>query len=274
VTFNSQNKRKSSVKPKRTSNITKIKYGRTSAKAQKRQIMSNALDIRRVKSMLPPPVWCDYQYKGIQNSLVVPGDDGYQLNYEYQPMLTPTAWQAVLRQDPNVDNAVTTKLLRMSINLRYQMRGSSRVQYSLFFVTLRKNAANKDLNTLVAGSDYIRGPADYQVRLNPAVFKVLYARDVSLTTNKWEAPPFIPGGSLLAGNPETTFKKGQVNLKLNHNIREPSGLRPWKQMTFEQFPYYQKIFLLTFMYQKGSGLNPGESATLEWDMLATTYNAG
>lgn len=273
VGFNTLRKRKTSTKRRRTSNVTRIRFGKTTAKSQKRQIMSNAMAIRQVRSLMPSPIYCDWQYGGILASQVLPGDDAYQLNYRTVPLTNFRSWGNVLRQDPNVANAVTTKLLRMSINLRYTLNGSSRAQVSLFIVSLRKHAVNKDLDALVLDQDYVRGATDYNVRLNPSVFKVLYTRDVSLTTNKWETPPFASGGVLLAGNPYTTFKKGQVNLKLNTTIREPLGLQPWSEMQISQMPYYQKIYILTFFYQKGSGLNPGEGCKVEWDMLATTYNA-
>lgn len=273
VTFNAQRKRKASTKKRRVSNVTKIRYGSTAARSQKRQIMSNALAIRKVKSMLPPPVWADWQYSGIMGSQVISGDDAFQLNIRSVPLANFRSWTNVLRQDPNVATAVATKLLRMSINLRYSLQGSSRAQMSLFIVTLRKNAASKDLNNLSLNEDFVRGPTDYQVRLNPSVFKVLYARDVSLTTNKWDSAPFFSGGDVLAGNPYTTFKKGQINIKLNSYVREPTGLQPWSEMQIFQLPYYQKVNMLCFFYQQGSGLEPGQGARVEWDMLATTYNS-
>lgn len=273
VTFNSQRKRKSSAKRRRTSNVTRIKYGKTSAGAQKRQIMSNAVAIARVKKMLPPPVYSDWQLRGEMRS--VPDTTGFSLSYSTVPLMDPNSWQNVLRQDPNVANAVTTKLLRMSINFRYVLRQSQRAQMSLFIVTLRKDAVNKNIGGLIDGEDYVRGFEGYQVRLNPSVFKVHYARDVSLSANGWDTQPFSAGGLTLTSNSYFTFKKGQVNLKCNHQIREPTGIQPWKDMTIDNFGYYQKYWLLCFFYQFAPLVTDVSAvASVEYDALMTTYNAG
>lgn len=271
VTFNAQTKRKSSVKKRRVANTTRIKYGSTSARSQKKQIMSNAVTIQRVKRMLPPPVWTDYQLTGRLQSLVIPGDDAFQLNYDFISLMDPLNWTQVLRKDPTVLDKVSTKVLRISLNLRYTLNFSERAQISLFVVTFRRNAANRNPAVLVDNDDYIRDGQEYNVRLNPAVFKVHFARDVSLTSNAWEQPAAVVGASNFAGNPYSTFKKGQVNMKINTTIREPNG-GTWKGMTNDQLPHWQRYYLLVFFYQKGSGLSVGESAYVSFDSLATCYN--
>lgn len=273
VTFNSQRKRKSSTKKRRTSNVTRIRYGRTNARSQKKQIMSNAVAIRRMKKLMPPPVYADFQLSGEMRS--VPDDTGFSLSYSVVPLMNPATWTNVLRQDPNVLNSVTTRLLRMSINFRYVLRESQRAQMSLFIITLRKNAANKNISGLIDGEDYVRGFEGYQVRLNPSVFKVHYARDVSLSSNGWDTQPFSAGGLTLTSNSYFTFKKGQVNLKMNQYIREPTGIQPWKDMTIDNFGYYQKYHILCFFYQFAPLVtNESAVASVEYDALMTTFNAG
>lgn len=233
--------------------------------------MSNAQAIRAVRRMMPPPVYTDYQLRGTLDSLVVPGDDSFQLNIQSQSLMSPFQWTQVLRKDPDVLNQVTTRVLRQQINLRYALELSNRAQVSLFVVSFRKNAANRSPAGLIDGEDYIRGATEYNVRLNPAVFKVHYTRDVSLTRNGWNTAPAAAGGALFAGNPETTFKKGQITMKLNTTMREPNG-GFWSQMNIDQQPYYNKYWLIAFFYQQGTGLTANQGARVEYDILTTCYN--
>lgn len=273
VTFNRLTKKKASSKRKRTSNMTKTRYQAPTARNQRKQIMTNAMAIRQVKRMLPKPIYTDYQVTGRLQSLVIPGDDAFQLNSDFFSLTNPLNWTQVLRKDPNVLDAVSTRLLRIQLNLRYALNLSNRAQMSLFVVTFRKNAANRNPAILVDGDDYIRGGQEYVVRLNPAVMKVHYTRNVSLTAGAWEQLPAVAGGTTFAGNPYSTFKKGQCTMKLNFNIREPNGAT-WKSMIDDQLPHWQRYWLLVFFYQQGTGLSSGESAYLEFDSLATCYNSG
>lgn len=284
VRFNRLSKFKSRARKRRTSTLTRAKYKPKTARVNRSLIKSNAYAIRAVKRMLPPPIYTDYQYSFTQEATLtdVPGAP-YQSIASNQ-LMSPAMWSPVLRQDENVIDSSSTRVLRMQANLRYSLGESSTVQITAFIVSIRKDAVNRQINdTLVEGQDYIyakgaAGAVDLGIvpRLNPAVFKVLYTRNVTLMSNGWLQPKAeFPSGAnttVINSNAFSTMAKGQVNLKLNFNIRQPvSGLQ-WKNMTQAQFGPTQRLFLLTFF--RGLTSQPDDDAPrVDCDALYTCYNA-
>lgn len=259
-------------KSRRTSNVTKTRFQAPTARNQKRQILTNARAISRVYKMLPSPAYCDWQSGGEHKSLPNDGS-GYTNTIIATPLIEPLAWVSVLRKDQNVTEASTTCIKRMRINLRYFLLDSTYTNMSVFIVTLRKDAANRQIGftPLVKDEDYVYDATnDWQPTLNSATFKVIYCRYMTMTNNVLLGP-----NSLSVGNPRQTYSKGQINIPLNMNIREPTGL-PWKSMQRFQLPPRQRYYLLTFQ----STLTPDqaspvlEPAKITWDNLATTYNVG
>lgn len=280
VTFNRLTRKKATAKRKRTSTITRAKYKPKTTRANRSLIKSNAYAIRAVKRMLPPPIWTDYQYSFTQEALLtdVPGAP-YQ-SISSNQLMSPAMWSPVLRQDANVITASSTKVLRLQGNLRYSLGESSTVQITTFIVSIRRDAVNRQINdTLVEGQDYIyakgaAGAVDLGIvpRLNPAVFKVLYTRNVTLMSNGWLQPKVDVNGNSLVSSANATMAKGQVNIKLNFNIRQPTAGSQWKNMTQAQFGPSQRLFLLTFF--RGLTPNVDDAAPrLDMDALYTCYNA-
>lgn len=255
---------------RRTSNLTKTRFQAPTARNQKRQILTNAKAISRVYKMLPSPSYCDWQLSGTHESLPNPGD-GYTNTTLATPLLDPFSWNSVLRKDPVVDQSSTTCVKRMVINMRYFLQDSTYTQMSVFIVTLRKDASNRqiDLQPLTEKDDFIYGGEnDWNVRLNPSVFKVHFARYITLTNNVLLGP-----SSLSVGNPRQTYGKGQVTIPLNVNIREPNGL-PWKSMQRFQLPPRQRYYLLSFQSTLTPAVGAPSPARITYDVLATTYNVG
>lgn len=275
VTFNRLSRKKASSRKRPTSVVTRARYQKPTAKNQRKQIMGNAMAIRAVKRILPPPVYCDWQYGGTMYAQVdTTGAGAYTQTVLSRDLMSPQFWLARLRQDPNVADSSSTRVLRMGLNLRYALQESNYAQITAFVVTLRRNASNREPATLVDGEDYILSPSqDFNPRLNPAVFKVHYVRNISLTQNNWLSPAVATGGADFAGNPQTTFRKGQVNLKLNLNLRQPNLGAPWKQMTQGQLKPELRYSLLVFVTAQGSNPNANTGARIDFDVLYTTLNA-
>ena len=280
VTFNRLSKKKSHVRKRRTGVVTRAKFQKPTARNQKRQIMGNALAIRAIKRLMPPPVYTDWQYSGVfrANS----PDASFSTTLVTAQMMSPSNgagdafWQPVMRQDVNVTESSSTKVLRLQTNLRYRLNDSNWCQFTVFVVSIRRDAANRVINEagLVQGQDYITNLGDsFNVRLNPAVFKVHYVRNVSLTKNSWLDPAASVGGATFAGNPMTTFAKGQVNMKLGYYIRQPTQGFSWTAMDQSQFPPGQRLFLMAFMVQQNNLPGTLNAATVNWDTLYTCYNA-
>ena len=278
VAFNRLSKKRSSVRRKRTSTTTRARFAPKTTRANRALIKSNAYAIRAVRRMMPPPVYCDFQYTDAYSPFLT-GAPGTYFNIFAAELMGPRntgggiLWQPVLRQDPNVLSASSTLVKRMQVNLRYTLGQSDWVQITTFVVTIRKDAANRviEQNSLNLDEDYVFNDQNFNVRLNPAVFKVHYVRNVSLMSNAWLQPQAQVGGATFAGNPNTTFAKGQVNVKCNVRIRQPIGT-PWPTMVQDQLPPHQRYYLLTFF--KGSTQSPDDDPPrVDWDALYTTFNA-
>ena len=262
---------------KRTSVLAKAKYKPRTTRANRTLIESNALAIRAVKRMLPPPIRCDFQLSGVLYSDTQPSPS-FSTNYEVVPLMDPANWRACLRQDDAVPDSSTTRVLRMQMNLRYHLFSSNWAQFTMFVVTVRKDSADREItsNSLQIQNDYINSVgSDMNVRVSPQLFKVHATRNVSLTKNTFEQRPVVSGTTPAAFNPATTWKTGQVNIKMGINIRNPNRVQPWKDMEIEQFSPNQRYYLLCFFTQQAD-VAPGTQAAgarLEYDALFTTYNA-
>lgn len=274
ITFNRLSRRKSNIRRKGTSTTTRAKYAPKTARVNRSLIKSNAYAIQAVKRMIPPPIYTDYQYSGGYAPLIGTAPNPFFAIQQAQ-LMTPNLWAEVLRQDPNVVAASSTLVKRMQINLRYSLGEANWCQITTFVVSIRKDAANRVINQaeLVSGEDYIYSGAQQQLnpRLNPAVFKVHYVRDVSLMSNAWQTSAATAGNSTFAGNPNTTFAKGQVNMKPNFRLRQPTGTR-WRIMDQSQLVPSQRLFLLTFFRGQTNDVDD-DPVRVDWDALYTCYNA-
>lgn len=266
---------RSRSRSRRRSNVKRVKLQKPSASNQKRQILHNAKDIIRLRKLLPPVVFCDWQYK--EEILSTIADDPAPSTAIQAYALTDfSKWQNVLRISPSVADAVATHVTRFNINMRYSLVNSDWAIFSVFIVTLRKDHANRDptVSPLQSGSDFISGEDLINQRLNPAVFKVHYARYVTLTKNALFTPAFqTPQSPPFSGDPMTTFKKGNINIKPNIRVRAPA-IETWKLLPYAQLPFYQRYFLLTFITQSNSAaIAQGTQARIDMDFLATTRNS-
>lgn len=273
TSFNRLSQKRGRTKRRRSSTITKAKYMPRTRTANRSLIKSNAFAIRAVRRMIPPPIWSDFQYKGAYGPFTSGAPANY-FNIFAEELMTPNSlWQPVLRQDLNIQSASSTLVKRMSVNIRTSLGESNWCQISTFIVTLRKDAANRTISQsgLIVEEDYILGEQDFNPRLNPSVFKVHYVRHLSLMSNAWQQPKTTIGTNEFVGNPNTTYAKGQVNIRPNIRLRQPTGT-PWTTMDQDQLPPHQRYYILTFF--KGNTNEVDDvSPRVDWDALYTVYNA-
>lgn len=274
VTRNTLGKFASKARRKRTGVLTKAKYKPRTAAANRSLIKGNALAIRTLKRLMPPSVFTDWQYSGVQTTFTASAPDPY-FTIDVVKLMEPNVWNSVLRTDANVIESSQTLIKRMQMNLRYSLGESDWCQITTFIVSIRRDAANKPItfSDLKAGEDYIYSGSQQQFnpRLNPAVFKVHYCRNVSLMSNAWLAPRAVIGDAAIVGNPDTTLKKGQVNLKLNYRIRQPLGT-PWRQMTQDQFAPSQRLYLISFFRGQTNDVDD-LAPRVDFDNLVTCFNS-
>lgn len=273
VTFNRLSKKKSTLKRRRTSTTVRAKYAPRTARANRSLIQSNAFAIKAVKRMLPPPIYTDYQYTDGLAPFFSTAPAPY-FTIRQVELMTPNIWTEVLRQDPNVVSASSTLVKRMQMNLRYSLGDSNYCQITAFVVSIRPDAADRVIGQagLTEGEDYTYNKQTFNPRLNPAVFKVHYVRNVSLMDGAWlSESKGVVGDSVFTGNPNTTYAKGQINMKPNFRLRQPIGTR-WRTMTQAQLKPSQRLTLLVFF--SGQTTGPDDNPPrVDFDALYSCYNA-
>ncbi len=265
------------TKKKRTANTTRIKYERPNARNQRKQIMTNAQSIKRLYQMtMPKQVYCDWQYFGQAFAQVDP-TGSFTRTWGAFPLMSFGDWGQCLRQDENTFVASTTSVERLAINMRYLLGASNYAFFNVFIVTLRKDAANRDPPQEFAAGilptnlvDFIESPYASNIRLNSALYKVHFASYRTLTDNNL-TEPVRPGA--MSGNPNTTWAKGQCNIKCKANIRQPVRSGSWRQLPYQAIPYYKRYFLIVqITSQSPQDAEPETAAQFGFDQLATTVN--
>lgn len=267
----------SQPKRRRTSNVTKVRFQRPTAKNQRRQIMSNARRLNTLSRIVyQSRVYCDWQ---AFDTMFANWDTGgnYSKTWGAWALSDFPSWNAVLRKDDNVLESSSTFLKRLQINFRYYLDAASYAQFNIFVVTLRKDAAAYNPVTNIAGgvfpvdgTDYVAGPSDFNIRLNPAKFKVHFARQITLTENTLLQDPLQARS---AGNPYSTWKKGQFTMPVNSTYRVPAGTgNTWRNIPYTSQPYYQRYFLLALCVSGNAATAATGQAKFQWDSLATTIN--
>lgn len=255
--------------------MTKVRFQKPTARNQQRQIMTNARLVSKLyKAAMLKKVYCDWQFVG-QFKAKEPDPSGFNRDWFCLPLTDFDQWGAVMRRDQNVAESSATYVQRMVINMRYSLKGADWAQYNVFIVTPRKDAAANDVPVRIgtgqppsAGVEYIEGPDAFNFRLNPAVFKVHYASYKTLTNNGLFLAKDPP-----AGNPFSTWDKGQVTLKCGINVRMPVLGQPWTELPYMQQGYSKRYYMLVCIVSDASaaiGLN--NTAEFSFDSLATTIN--
>lgn len=266
------------TKRRRTANTTRIRYQAPTARNQRKQIMTNAKSIKRLYELtLPKQVWTDWQYVG-QTFADVDAQGAFTRTWGAFPLMSFGAWGRCLRQDDNVGESSTTLVDRLCINMRYILGNSNYAYFNVFIVTLRKDAANRDPPTEFAAGqtpndpqDYIEGPLGCNIRLNSALYKVHYACYHTLTDNNL-TEPVVQGAT--SGNPFSTWRKGQANIKCKANIRNPVRSTSWTQLPYMAIPYYRRYFILVnIVQQANAGTQADTAAQFCFDQLATCVNS-
>lgn len=275
VAFNALRKKKSTTRRRPTSVITRAKYTRKTTRTNRALIKANAYAIRTLKRMQPSLVYCDWQLSGTLYATIDPTPGNFTSSYAIQPLMDPQSWDPVLRRDDNAEESSATMVKRMQMNLRYTLQTSDYAQFTTFVVSVRKDSANRAIvvGNLTEGRDFILSAGqDFNCRVSPSLFKVHYVSNHSLTKNTWLSNAASIGDETFAGNPMTTFKKGQVNMKLNFRIRQPNQGLSWTQMGITQFSPAQRLYLITFVTQNSQSAVAASGARLDYDALFTTVN--
>lgn len=236
--------------------VRKIYRRRPTARNQQKQIarvtrlaISNS---KRFKS-----VYTDWQ---MSNYTTIPASG---TTWHIVKLTDFSTWVSKMRMDTNVNESNHTFIKRLQINLStWTTAGYSQV--NMFIVRPRWSAAGDDpsIQGMVAGTDYIEGPSGHggDVRLNSGKYKVLWSAYKMLTIASIGQ---TGGNNQLPGDPSESYYRRQVNLPVNMRV-STTNLASWTTKSFDDLPYYNKLYLLV--------LNSGTGTAVSYDQLATCIN--
>lgn len=278
ATQNAMRPKTARTRRRRTSTVTKAKYKPKTARANRSLIMSNAKAISMLRKMAPKPLYTDYQYGNLFEADFNQADNQVFCD----TLSSPVLWRPCLRQDDNVLESSATYWRNFTLNFRVNLGLADWAQFSIFIITPRRdnNAFSFNPSDFAEGRQYVVGPSGLVAILNSQQFKVHAVRHISLTNNAWKLPlaTFGAQNTIAAGNPETTFKKFQVNVRCKTRIRNPrtsaASTNQWKAMVDDEMPYYQRYHVLTIM-RGGWSTVPAQGAPptgIYWHQLNTCIN--
>ena len=262
---------------RRVANVTKVRYQRPSAANQRRQIMSNAKKLAWVSKIVKASrLWCDWQFSSSFHPPIDPGGS-YTATWSNHDLMHFPSWQPVLRQSDFVVDAAKTHIVRLQLNMRYLLGNSDWAQINVFVVTPRPYAVamNPVTTDPIEGQGYIQNVDDFNIRLNSAMYKVHYARYVTMTKDGLFDTD-MSAVRFAAGNPYSTWKKGQINIRTKATIRSPFSFADtpkWKNMVGTDLPYYHRYMLLCYTVQRAKPETPiNTGVKISFDQLAVTIN--
>jgi len=281
VRFNANSKYRATRKRKRSASVgVRAKYLPKNARANRSLIKSNARMIKRVRTLIPPPIMTDYQYRTQFFGTASATDNESSLQITTKRLTEFTDWTPCLRVSTVVNNDKSqTSVYRMNFNMRYTLQNSYWAQITIFIVTLRAQFSDRDptgQNTLASGADFIVNSERLDPRLNPSTYKIHFKRSVNLAKGAFGQPPITIGQQqdLVTSNSGTTWKTGNISMKMKMKVRQPQANTSWRELPFLQLPYYQQYYMMTFISQGGPPtLDDGATASVDMDMWCSCVNS-
>ena len=240
---------------RRSSVGTRARFQRPSAYNQRSQIRAlarqTAYNTRMLRSTIVHSDWYRSSVANISNS-----------EFLGETLTSMDDLTAVNRQSVDVFTSQTVVVRNMIFEWACT-HGSvdTPAEWTLFICTPRPNNADYTVGNpaLTAVTDYADMGGGNAVIINSGQFKVLYMQH-------FRTFPLVSNG-VASGNPNTSYRKGKVNLKLGFKIRSPTSTS-WKDLTDTDLPTHQRLY---FFYRNKNGSTPGGAgnATLQWSSFFT-----
>jgi len=242
---------------RRTSLRSKARWQAPTARNQKHQIRQLAnIALRNQRLLRAQRTFCDWKLEG-SNSFA-------QAQFVID-LMSPNAWSATMRQNLDVVTQQRTYIRNMSFS--WYLDGSAlanEAQVTIFLVSIRPTAADWD-GALVNDTTFCTQGEKNAVMLNSNVFKVHWTRQFQVFPQQED---LASGGAAPAGNPNTQYRRGRINIKSGYSIMAPAA-QTWKQLTSVQLPPHRRLYILVFPQT----VNPQSTTmTLNWGLKATTLN--
>lgn len=234
---------------------TRARYQRPSAYNQRSQIRSlarqTAYNTRLLRSTLVHTDWYRRSEANITNN-----------NFLGETLSSMEDLQAVNRQSVDVFTSQTVVIRNLIFEWSCTHGDvASPAEWTLFICTPRPNNADYTVGNpaITEGIDFANIGDGSAPIINSGQFKVLYMQH-------FRTFPLQSGG-VSSGNPNTSYRKGKVNLKLNYKIRSPTS-SSWKDLTDAELPTHQRLY---FFYRNRNTDPPGSagSAKIVWGSFYT-----
>lgn len=285
TTSNALRTKTSRPKRRRTSTVTKAKYAPKTRTQNRKLILSNVKAISMLRKIVPKPVYTDYQYNG--DFEVYPPSGIAETTIFCESLSSPVAWKQCLRTDDNVTESSSTFWRNMTLNVRVNIGFADYAQWSIFVITPRRdnNAFSFNATDFNEPRQYVDGPESMNPVLNSGQFKCHFVKHISLTNNAWKQQIATFGSesepTYAAGNPFTTYRKFQVNIRTKARIRNPqnlvgpAGTSRWVDMDTEQLPYYHRYHILAIC-RSSTSVSVSSAApknSVRWHQINTCINS-
>lgn len=235
-----------------------------------------------LRKMQGPPVYTDYQYNNefqVSNPATAP-----QTQIFCDTLSSPVLWKQCLRTDDNVLDSSSTFWRNLTLNVRVNLGFADWAQWSIFVITPRRdnNSFSFDPLDFTEPRQFVLGPEAMNPVLNSGQFKCWAVKHVSLTNNAWkqQIAAFGSDPTYAAGNPGTTFRKFQINIKCKARLRNPqvsvgpAGSNKWKDMVDDELPYYHRYHMLSIVrFAQSTAVSAdAPQCSVNWHQINTCIN--
>lgn len=251
-------------RPRRRTSVATRTHRSKSAKAQAGQIRTVARQAARNTAILKSQrCIMDYSLRGKST-------EGWINNtWNTFDLLNPGSFVPTMRQSL-IGNAEQSAYIS-SMNLQYVASLNTLTRSSaitMFIVSIRPSAANFSpvAANLIENQSYQQGGPLSSPRLNPAIFKVHFSKSFMVLSNGLSGLSITQSATDAVGDPESTFVRGNINVKLGIKLRSRATLvppvspapatppKPWSTLSSQEIPYYNRRWLL-FYQQSGDPTN-------------------
>lgn len=236
---------------------SRVRWQKPSARNQKKQLKSlTNIALRNYKMLSAQRTFCDWVLTGTRSINATP---------QIITLMEPNSWNATMRQNLDVVTQQRTYIRNMSFS--WWLNGAALAEetyVTCFIVSLRSTAANWD-GTLNENTEWCNQGFRNAIMLNSNIFKVHWTRHFVIFPEQEE---IASGEARPAGNPNTQYRRGRVNIKSKYSIMAPAG-QTWKQLTSDQLTPHRRLFCIVFPQTA----SVGGTGSFNFGLKVTTVNA-
>lgn len=264
----SSKRRRSSTRATAKKAYWRNKYQRPTAYNQKRQIAYNLRTINRVARQVKRHlVYTDWK------SQLDLGLDSASSGWSCHALMDPHSWTTCLRADEQMLTSNHTFVKRFVSNFRAFLGKADYAYFSLFVTTPRRWAADRNPVTTapVHPYEYVDTAEGSNARLNSSIFKVVYARYITLSNDSLGET-----STSGVGNAFTTYRKMQLSCNCKVPLTQPKvtgSPASWQDITADDIAYNDRYYLMCYITYSGASGTGDTKPYISVDTLFTLINS-